>query len=467
MKKLKLSGKLIIIIFALCLSRSGFAQKSSESDWEILFNGKDLTGWKDLNGKHKWEAKDGMIIGTFVSGQPNGFLCTEKEYSDFIFECEVSIDTLMNNSGVQFRSLCTPDYQEQRTKFPEGRVHGYQMEVDPKPQKWSGSIYEEGGNRAWLYVTAELNPAAKNAFDKYHWNKYRIECSGNTIRTWVNGVPASNIEDSKFPKGFFGLQLHANQPGDPEGAFQVRFRGLRVKTKNMLFSPPDDIFVVNTVPNNVSSQEKKNGYYLLWDGVSAKGWRAAYKSKFPATGWEMKDGELNIVKSGNQGSVKNESIITKKQYGSFELKFDFKLSEGANSGIKYFVIDTDKDKGSALSSLEYQIVDDSKIDPSDVKRTLSSLADILASKKTRSSVKRIGEWNQGVIRALPSGLVEYWLNGYKVLEYQRGSIEFAELIAGSKYKDVPNFGKATKGNILLENNGSPVSYRSIKIRELK
>ena len=73
------------------------AQKSA-NDWEILFNGRDLSGWKELNGKHKWEAKDGMIIGTGINGQPNGFLCTDKEYSDFIFECEVWIDTMMNNS---------------------------------------------------------------------------------------------------------------------------------------------------------------------------------------------------------------------------------------------------------------------------------------------------------------------------------------------------------------------------------
>jgi hypothetical protein len=176
-------------------------QNSSSADWEILFNGKDLTGWRDLNGKHKWEARDGMIIGTFVTGQPNGFLCTEKEFEDFIFECEVSIDTLMNNSGIEFRNVCTPDYQEQRNKFPEGRVHGYQMEVDPTPQKWSGSIYVDGGNRGWIYTTAELNPEAKKAFKNNQWNKYRIECNGTTIRTWINGIPCVNLEDSKFPKG--------------------------------------------------------------------------------------------------------------------------------------------------------------------------------------------------------------------------------------------------------------------------
>src|SRR5690606_16368672 len=118
----------------------GIAQKD-DSSWEVLFNGKDLSGWKQLNGKHIWEVKEGMIVGTTVASEPNGFLCTEKEYGDFVLELEVSIDTLMNNSGVQFRSLSYPEYQN-------GRVHGYQMEVDPKPQQWSGAIYEEEIGRA-------------------------------------------------------------------------------------------------------------------------------------------------------------------------------------------------------------------------------------------------------------------------------------------------------------------------------
>ena len=91
------------------------------------------------------------------------------------------------------------------------------MEIDPKPQRWSGSIYEEGGTRGWLYITEEFNPAAQNAFKNNQWNRYRIECNGNTIRTWINGVPCINLEDAKFPKGFFGLQLHANRAADPAG----------------------------------------------------------------------------------------------------------------------------------------------------------------------------------------------------------------------------------------------------------
>jgi hypothetical protein len=117
--------------------------------------------------------------------------------------------------------------------------------------------------------------------------------------------------------------------------------------------------------------------------------------------------------------------------------------------------------------LEYQIVDDASIDAAELKRLLGSLADIKAAQKSRGTTKRMGEWNQGVIRVLPSNIVQYYLNGTKILEFERGSGEFKELVAQSKYKDVPGFGMAPKGKILLENNGSSVSYRSIKIQELK
>jgi len=341
------------------------------------------------------------------------------------------------------------------------------MEIDPKPQKWSGSIYEEGGNRGWIYTTAELNPEAQKAYKNNQWNKYRIECNGPTIRTWINGIPCINLEDSKFPKGFIGLQLHANQAADPAGNFQVRFRDLRIKTTNLKYTPPDDIFVVNLIPNTISLQEKKSGFGFLWDGKTTKGLRAAYGKTFPAEGWEIRDGELRIITPATQNSLKNQHIVTKKKYSAFELKFDFMLSQGANSGVKYFVNDSDESKGSASSSLEYQIVDDTKIDDSDVTRKLGSLADLKAPQKSRGATRRMGDWNQGIIRVFPSNLVQYYLNGTKILEYQRGSAEFKDLVSKSKYKDLLNFGLENEGNILLENNGSQVSYRSLKIRKLR
>ncbi len=448
-----------IMLIAMLLSLPCRAQ---ENNWQTIFNGKDLTGWQQLNGKHIWEVKNGMIVGTTVPGEPNGFLCTIKEYGDFVLELEVSIDTLMNNSGIQFRTLSYPDYND-------GRVHGYQMEVDPKPQQWSGAIYEEGGNRGWIYAGDQLSAAAKKAFKRdrksgFQWNKYRIECIGTTIRTWVNSVPAAHLIDSRFLRGYIGLQLHANQANDPAGSYKVRFRNIRIQTGDLKLSPLDNSYVVNLLPNNLSAQEEKNGYTLLWDGRSSKGWKGPNRSEFPKNAWSISDGEMNVLKSDATESGAGPNIITEEQFGPFELKFDFKLSAGANGGVKYFVNESEADRSVALSSLEYQISDDAAAGLSG-NRALGSLADLLGSKKTPATVKRTGEWNQAFIKALADNHVEYWLNGNKILEYKRGSAEYKDLVSKSKYKDLPNFGMSPKGHILLENNGSAVSYRSLKIKE--
>ena len=102
----------------------------AQDGWTNLFNGKDLTGWKQLNGEAKYEVVDGVIVGTTVMNTPNSFIVTEKTYSDFVFEVELFVEPNMN-SGIQFRSESKPDYNN-------GRVHGYQCEVDPSTRAWSG-----------------------------------------------------------------------------------------------------------------------------------------------------------------------------------------------------------------------------------------------------------------------------------------------------------------------------------------
>jgi len=435
------------------------AQAQSPKDgWEYLFNGKDLSGWKQLNGKAKYAAVNGEIIGTTVSNEPNSFLATEKNYKDFVLELELLVDTSMN-SGIQIRSLSSPDYQN-------GRVHGYQVEIDPARRSWSGGIYDEA-RRGWLYPL-ELNEDGKKSFKNNTWNKYRIECIGNTIRTWVNGIPTAHLIDDLTKEGFIALQVHSIGKDKVPGT-QVRWRNIRIKTTNLKPSPYDNIFVVNLVKNNLSGQEKANGFKLLFDGKTTDGWRGAYKSEFPKNGWEIKDGILSVQKAGGAESANGGDIVTQKEFKAFELKFDFKLSEGANSGIKYFVTETEGNKGSAIG-LEYQLLDDAKHPDAklgrDGNRTLASLYDLKASAKVPASVKKIGEWNQGVIKVNPDNKVEYYLNGYKVLEYQRGSKEFNDLVAESKYKDWKNFGMSPQGRILLQDHGDSVSFRSIKIREL-
>lgn len=446
------------LIVLLVIGASSAYSQSPDKDWKPLFNGKNFSGWKQLGGKARYEIRNGEIVGSTVRNTPNSFMTTLETYGDFFLELEVMVDTSMN-SGIQFRSLSSPDYKN-------GVVHGYQMEVDPSKRAWSGGIYDEQ-RRGWLY-RLEQNPKGQKAFKNNAWNKYRIECIGNTIRTWINGVPTAHLIDDETARGFIALQVHNIDAAHSEGT-EVRWRNIRIKTKNLKPSPYDDIFVVNLTKNNVSAQERANGFRLLWDGKSTNGWRGAYKTEFPTSGWKINDGVLSVEKSTGGESTNGGDIVTKEEFKFFELKFDFKLSEGANSGIKYFVTESENNKGSAIG-LEYQILDDEKHPDAKLgrngNRTLASLYDLKTSNKVQASIKKIGEWNQGVIRVSPNNNVEYFLNGFKVLEYTRGSKEFLDLVAISKYKDWKNFGMAEKGHILLQDHGDNVSFKSIKIRTL-
>jgi hypothetical protein len=448
---------IVIILSAVLFSHFTFAQKPG--NWTDLFNGKDLKGWKQLNGQAKYEVKNGEIIGTTVADQLNSFLVTEAMYEDFILEIDFKLDAEMN-SGIQFRSESKPDYRN-------GRVHGYQMEIDPSPRAWTGGIYDEA-RRDWLYPL-EYNPEGKRAYKKGEWNTCRIECIGDVIRIWVNRIPTAHLVDNLTGKGFIALQVHAISKPEQAGQ-QIRWRNIRIQTKDLRPYVWDSLFVVNLVPNTLSAQEKQNGVTLLWDGKTTAGWRGAYKDKFPEQGWKFDNGTLNVEKSGGAESQNGGDIVTEKEFSAFDLQFEFKLSEGANSGVKYFVTEMEGNSGSAIG-LEYQVLDDEK--HPDAKqgvvgnRTLASLYDLIPSVKIQRGLRKTGEWNNGRIVVYPDDRVEHWLNGYKVVEYQRGTPIYEALVARSKYQKFENFGMAEKGRILLQDHGDQVSFRSIKIRELK
>jgi hypothetical protein len=200
-----------------------------DDGWLNLFNGKDLDGWVQRGGKAHYQVEDGQIVGTTVPNTGNSFLCTKRDYGDFLLELEFKVQAPLN-SGVQVRSQCfdearTVELGGKKYPIPAGRVHGYQVEIDPSDRAWTGGVYDEG-RRGWLHDLKE-NEKARKAFKAGQWNRFRIECRGDSIKTWLNDVAAADLKDSATPSGFIALQVHG--VGKREDVLEVRFRNLRIK----------------------------------------------------------------------------------------------------------------------------------------------------------------------------------------------------------------------------------------------
>ncbi|TDN87408.1 uncharacterized protein DUF1080 [Salegentibacter sp. 24] len=447
----------ILILLVSSVLFTGCAEShKDEVPWKKLFDDESLKGWTKKGGDAQYRVENSAIIGSTVHNTPNTFLTTAKDYEDFILELDFKVHPSMN-SGIQIRSNSFENYRN-------GRVHGYQVEIDPSDRAYSGGIYDEA-RRGWLVDLAK-NGAAQEAFKQNEWNKFRIEAIGDTIKTWINGVPSAHLIDNKTAKGFIALQVHSIGE-DAKAGTEVMWKDIKILTEDLnKYSTKSPLLPVKT-KNNLTSAEEASGWELLWDGETTNGWRGARLEDFPKKGWKIEDGILTVLASGGGEAEAGGDIVTEELYGDFELKVDFKITEGANSGIKYFV-DTDLNKGPGSSiGLEYQILDDqrhpdAKLGNHQGSRTMASLYDLIQADPDKP-VNPVGEWNTARIVS-KGNKVEHWLNGEKVLEYERKSPEYRKLVAESKYVEWPDFGELEKGRILLQDHGNKVSFKNIKIK---
>jgi len=209
----------VSLVFCGCSIAENASEKKAEPQWQMLFDGKTLNGWVQHGGKAKFEVdpNEQAIVGTTVPNTHNSFLCTEKEYGDFVLELDFMIDPNLN-SGVQFRSHVRPDPNLGEV------VYGYQVEIDPSPRSWTGGLYEESG-RGWLKDLSDREFARK-AFKPGQWNHIRLEAKDYMYRIWVNGVQAAEAIDFKSRKGFIGLQVHKVKNSNVR---QVRFKNIKIQ----------------------------------------------------------------------------------------------------------------------------------------------------------------------------------------------------------------------------------------------
>lgn len=274
------------------LGSSALAVDKDKADWVALFDGRTLEGWEVKGGQAEYRVEEETIVGRTVPGSPNTFLCTQREYGDFILEFEVLNDPRLN-SGVQFRSHTTG----------KGEVFGYQVEIaDQEHAGTSGGVWDEARRNRWLHCTLD-DPVAREAFRVGEWNHYRVEAMGDSIKTWVNGVLCSEFHDATDLTGFIGLQVHSYFGKDP---VEVRWRNLMIQDFG------------------------RHAWKPLWDGQTDAGWQ-----RVPGGQWILRDGILEG--SCTADDSRHGLFMTEKRFRDFTARLKFKAIQG-NSGF-YFRVD--------------------------------------------------------------------------------------------------------------------------------
>ena len=371
--------KIILIVMAAGISNAA----SQEPKLKPLFDGKSLKGWKQCNGQASYKVENKTITGATAEGSPNSFLCSEKEYGNFLLELEVNVDPELN-SGVQIRSHQYKAATEVRTfngkevltrTQPAGRVHGYQVEIASEKSGASGGVYDEAG-RGWLDNISSKEPS-RTAFKDNQWNKYRVRAEGDHIQVWINGVPCADLYDTQDASGFIALQVHAYK--GPRR--QVRFRNIQL------------------------AELAPTSWRAISDGKTMNGWET-----FGNGDWTLEDGAFH----GSADPEKHKSggyLLSRQSYGDFTLRYLYKIERG-NSGLFFrFAHPAQKVEGPRGYEVE--------IDPT---RDVGGLQEIgrrgwvqHVDAETHNAVYKKDQWNEMVISAYGHRLV-ISVNGQKIID---------------------------------------------------
>ncbi|MHC4719868.1 MAG: 3-keto-disaccharide hydrolase [Planctomycetota bacterium] len=382
-----------VLFFAVLAS----ARTKGKVKPQKLFDGQTLTGWKQLGGKAIYKVKDRAIVGSSVPETPNSFLCTQKIYGDFVLKFEVKVQPRLN-SGVQIRSNSLRYYRNHR-------VHGYQVEIDPSERAYSGGVYDEA-RRAWLNDLKD-NEKARKAFDLDNWNKYKVVAIGDSIKTWVNGVPAADLVDSMDLTGFIGLQVHSVKEKEP---LTVQWRKLRIRDLGSHVWAP------------------------IFDGSTLQGWHT-----LPGGKWQVQDGV--IVGTSAKEEKLHGMLITDKRYGDFTARLKFKVLQG-NSGF-YFRVDK-VESNVAVHGFQAEVAANN-----DVGGLYETGGRAWVTKPKPEEVKKFfkpDQWNQMTVSAHGRRIVVH-VNGHKT----------------SELKDDPG---RTQGHLALQMHGGQdmhVMFKDIEI----